>query len=127
MHILTQYTPSHNTAGLDYMAISSQMIVFQPGQASQTVSVTTQPDQLAEDAEQFTAVLTNPSSGANIGDDIATVTINDDSAVIVSLSPLAMANEADGMVVFTITRETETTRTIAVLFSTADISAVAGE
>ena len=36
-------------------------------------------DAVAEGTEQFTAVLTNPSAGATLGDDIATVDIIDSS------------------------------------------------
>ncbi len=94
----------------------------------------TAPDQSAEDDEQFTAVLSNPSPslgggiGASIGAGSATVTISDDTAVSVELSPLSFSmREDEGPAVFTVTKTTATTRTITVLFNTVDGTALAGE
>ncbi len=85
-------------------------------------------DQSAEDVEQFTAVLSNPSPGARIGADVATVTISDDTIVLVELSPLSFSMREDGGVaMFTVTKVTDTTRSITVLFSTVDGTALAGE
>ena len=103
--------------------------VLWPGDTSVTVSVTTLTDQSAEDSEEFTAVLSNPSMGGVIGTaDTATVTINDGTAVIVTLNPTSFSvGEDDGSAVFTVNKLTTTSRTISVLFSTTDGTAIAGE
>ena len=88
----------------------------------------TVPDQSAEDDEQFTAVLSNPSPGVGIGAGSATVTISDDTVVSVELSPLSFSRREDqSPAVFTVTKTTDTTRTITVLFNTVNENALAGE
>ena len=88
----------------------------------------TVPDQSAEDDEQFTAVLSNPSPGVTIRDSVATVTISDDTVVSFELSPLSFSRREDqSPAMFTITKTTDTTRTITVLFNTVDGTALAGE
>ena len=53
-------------------------MTFNPGEMSQTVTVTTETDQEAESSEEFTVVLSNPSDGVTVGtNDVATVTITD--------------------------------------------------
>ncbi len=117
-----------SAASGDYTAVTTQRVTFSPGQMSQTISVATIPDQSAEDDEQFTAVLSNPSTGATIGSSVATVTISDDTVVSFELSPLSFSiQEDEGPAVFTVTRVTDTTRTITVLFNTVDGTALAGE
>ena len=117
-----------STAGADYTMVT-QTVTFNPGDPSQTVTVETLTDTIAEDPEQFTAVISNPSMGGNIGSaDTATVTINDDTAVVVEFSqPAFSINENSGSAVFTVNKLTDTTRTVSVLFSTTDGTATAGE
>ena len=67
------------TAPGDYGAITSLPVTFQPGERELSVAVQASSDAVAEGTEQFTAVLTNPSAGATLGDDIATVDIIDSS------------------------------------------------
>ena len=67
-----------HAASSDFDPLLSQTISFPPGVQRQTVPVTTIPDQSAENTEQFTVNLRNPSSGAIVGNaDTATVSIED--------------------------------------------------
>lgn len=119
-------------AGTDYTAVLARLITFDPGQPNfqfQTIPVNTLADDSAEEDEQFTATLSSPSSGATIGTaSVAMVTITDNSAVIVELSPPTLTvMEGVGSLEFTIFRRTPTTRTVSVVFNTADGTAVDGE
>ena len=61
----------------DYIALSNHRVEFAPGTTEQNVSISTISDSDSEDMEQFQATLTDPSFGANIGAETATVTIQD--------------------------------------------------
>ena len=59
---------------------------------------------------------------------MATVTITDDTPVVVEFSqPAFNIAEDGGSAVFTVNKLTTTTRTVSVLFSTTDGTAIAGE
>ena len=76
------------TAGSDYTS-NTQMLMFTPGQTTQTFDVTIQGDTLAESDETFTVTLSNPSNAtfADPADARATGTIiNDDASPSVTLS-----------------------------------------
>ena len=107
----------------------TQTLTFNAGETSQTVTVETLSDQSAEDSEQFTAVLSNPSTGGVVGTaNVATVTISDGTVVMVELAPATFSiGEDDGSAVFRVNKLTTTSRTISVLFSTTDGTAIAGE
>ena len=77
------------TAGTDYTA-GNGTLTFNIGDASRTVSVAVDGDNVDEANETFTVTLSNASSGATIGDGAATGTITDDDAtptVTLRLSP----------------------------------------
>ena len=77
------------TAGTDYTA-GNGTLTFNIGDASRTVSVAVDGDNMDEANETFTVTLSNASSGATIGDGAATGTITDDDAtptVTLHLSP----------------------------------------
>ncbi len=103
------------TAGIDYIN-TNQSVNFATGngQASQTqtVNVTICNDTLNEDAETFTAVLSNPAGGVTLGaNTTSTVTILDDeegtiqfSTATFGVAPAVIVNEGDGTATVTVTR-----------------------
>ena len=108
------------TAPNDY-TIETRTVTFNPGTMSQTVLVQTLADQIAEDTEQFIAVLSNPTAGAVLGDDTATVDIDDPTVVVVEFDPTSFSvQESFGVATFTVVKRTLTTREVTVLFSTQD-------
>ena len=80
------------SAGVDFTH-ASQTLVFSPGERTKTYSVTTCPDAVPENDENFTVTLSNPS-GATLGTATAsgTITDNDQPTPKVSLpsSPLTV-------------------------------------
>ena len=77
------------TAGADYTAESSGTMTFAPGAtASQTLTVATLEDTLAEGDETFTVTLTAPDlpDGVSLGTSTATAAITDDDALTVSVT-----------------------------------------
>ena len=77
------------TAGSDYTAVSSGTVTFGAGStASQTLTVTTLGDSLAEAEETFMVTLTgsNLPAGVSLGTATATGTITDDEALTVSVA-----------------------------------------
>lgn len=96
-------------------------MTFNPGQTLETVSVPTLSDAIAENTEQFIAVLSDASTGITIGDDTATVDIEDSTNVMVEFEPTSFsAQESSREATFIIVKRTSTTRTVTVLFSTTD-------
>ena len=64
------------TSGLaDFIPITIEVVTFQPGEREQFVNFTTLLDDIVEGTEMLTAVLSNPSAQATIGEQ-GTATIN---------------------------------------------------
>ena len=77
------------TAGLDYTAVSSGTVTFPANSAaSQTLTVSTLQDTLAEGDETFTVTLTAPDlpDGVSLGTASATATITDDESLTVTVT-----------------------------------------
>lgn len=55
----------------------SQTVEFSPRQTQASVDVTALSDSAAEVAETFSAVLSSPSEGATLAQDVATINIQD--------------------------------------------------
>lgn len=70
------------TGGTDYTSAVSQVVTFAPGVSSQTVSVATATDNIAEGDETFTATLSNAVNAGLAAASSATGTINDGAGYI---------------------------------------------
>ena len=117
----------HYTASSgDYTSVSFRTVQFTAGNIEQIVDVSTSTDDVGENDETFEAVLSAPSAGLTIrsGEDVATVTITDNTPVLVEFDPTTVTRrENQGTVSFTIVRRTAATGPVSVLFSTAPGSA----
>ena len=60
----------------DYVTVTPTL-EFSPGVTQLSVSVTALTDSVVENAESFSAVLSNPSAGATLGEDTADIEILD--------------------------------------------------
>ena len=80
------------TSGLaDFIPITNEVVTFQPREMEQFVNFTTLSDNIVEGTEMLTAVLSNPSTRAMIGQqDTAMINITDDAG---KLSREAKENE----------------------------------
>jgi len=67
----------HTSELADYTAITNQVVTFQPGDTEQFPPFTSNSDDVVEDTEMLTAVLSNPSAGATLGNDVTTISIMD--------------------------------------------------
>ena len=69
------------TSGLaDFTPITDQVVTFQPGETMQYVNFTSLSDNIVEGTEMLTAVLSNPSARAMIGQqDTAMINITEDA------------------------------------------------
>ena len=69
------------TSGLaDFTPITNQVVTFQPGETVQFVNFTSLSDNIVEGTEMLTAVLSNPSTRAMIGQqDTAMINITEDA------------------------------------------------
>ena len=89
----------------------------------QNVSIQTSTDDISEDVERFTAILSSPN-GAVLGVSEATVDITDNSSVLVEFDPVAYnVRENEALVEFVIKKRTQTTRTVTVIFTAQPITA----
>ena len=111
-------------AGSDYKSASGELR-FEPGETTQTVSVETLADELAEDTEQFTVELSAPL-GATVADGIGEGTISDDDdAPELSIDDVPAVSEGE-TAEFTVRLSATSGRTVSVSYRTVDGTAVAG-
>jgi Ca2+-binding RTX toxin-like protein len=91
------------SAYADYAAEAGVAVYFKAGDASQTVSVKLNNDQLSEGAETVVGAISDASKGT-IATATATATINDNDMMQWSVTGGQSVSEADGSMTFTVTR-----------------------
>ena len=101
-------TDGSATADDDYTAVSGGTVNFVSGESlTQTISVTTLQDTLAESNESFTVTLAAPGSGLPTGVSLdtatATGTIEDDDPIVASVAADAGSVTEGGPAEFTVT------------------------
>ena len=114
-------TGSSATSGTDYTAQASTAVTIAAGSTTASLTVQTTADTLAEGSETFTASLEadtdNPlPSGVSLGTASATVTIDDDEALLVNISADAVSVVEGGSAAYTV-RVTGGTSTAPVVVS----------
>ena len=74
-------TVLYTDSGLaDFVPITNEVLTFQPGKTEQFVNFTSLPDDIVEGTEMLTAVLSNPSVQATIGEQgTATIDITENA------------------------------------------------
>jgi serralysin len=115
------------TAGSDYLATNG-IVTFPTGTSSRTIAVALLGDGLNEDNESFFVNLSNPTN-AVIADGQAVGTINNDDplpGIVISNVTLAEGNTGATNAVFTVSLSAASGRTVTVIFSTTNGTAVAG-
>ena len=128
--VMVNYATSNGTAtaGEDYTA-KSGMLTFEPdGSLIQTISVSIIEDLLDEaDAETFTVTLSMVSN-ATISDATATGTITDDDELpVLSIGTDQTLTEVGTDMIFTVTLDAASSKTITIDFATANVTATAGK
>ena len=113
------------TAGLDYTAITTTTLNFAANESTKTVSVPITDDNVVENEETFSLVLSNPSSGTRIadGEGTGTGTIFDIPAF--SIDDVRI-REGDGTADFTVSVDRPPMSAISVDYATSDGTATAG-
>jgi hypothetical protein len=96
---VTASTQSGTAIGNVDFAAGSTVVVFQPGQISQTLDVFPIPDSIVEGTEQFFVNLSNPVN-ATIADDQGVCTIIDDDALLLLTEPNVQRGAALDSVTF---------------------------
>jgi hypothetical protein len=115
------------TAGQDYTGNSGNL-VFQPGEASKTVTVATLQDNSNEADEVFTVTLSNENN-AGVTNRTGTGTINNDDLVSISIADLTQAEGNAGLSSFalTVTLSNPSDASVTVNFATADGTATVND
>lgn len=114
-------------AGLDYTAVSGSL-TFSPGQISKTVAVPILDDVLDEAVETFTLTLSHPVN-AFLARPQGIGTINDNDAapkLTIQNASLTEGDRNSQPLLFTVTLNVPSGRTVQVNYATADGTAVAG-
>ena len=110
----------------DYTA-GTGTVTFAPGDTSETVSVQTNDDALAEGAETFNVNLSNATGNATIADGTGVGTINDNDAGGSSISidnvTQAEGNSGQTAFQFTVSLDAPSANPVTVDYATADFSA----
>ena len=110
----------------DYIATSGT-VTFNPGETSQTISVTMVQDNLAEVDEVFNIDLSNPVN-ATISDNQSEVTITDDEGTpVLSVADASTSDETAANLVATVSLSGPSSQTITVDYATSDNTATAGD
>ena len=93
------------TAGDDYTAVTSGTLTIATGDATGTLTVSTEEDLLAEADEAFTVTITSTTlpSGVSLGTATATGTIEDDDPIVASVAADAATATEGGSAMFTVT------------------------
>jgi predicted outer membrane repeat protein len=127
-----QVTDGSAHAGTDYQVVTDSPLVFGPGVAQATITITINSDTPTGGDESFTVSLGTPfspdgSALVSAGTPAqATVTILEPAQETFQLGPSVAVNQGDGVVVLTVTRSGATTGTVDVPFQVTDGSAHAG-
>ncbi len=117
-------------AGDDYTAIVGGTVLFADGDsASKSIQVSLTDDKIKEPDEAFTVSLSSPTGDATLGNDTATVTIEDDDEPgVLAIDPASVTvNESAGTATITVTRMGGSDGAVSATVDTADGSAVAGD
>lgn len=125
-NISVNYATVSGTAGTKDFVAKSSTLSFLPGQTSKAISVRVRGDLLDEVDEVFTVVLSSPSS-VTIADGEGAVTITDnDPPPTLSIGDLTVAEPGvDTFVKVPVTLSAPSGKTVTVLYSTANGTAVA--
>ena len=130
--VTVQYATSNGTATAetDYVSTSGTL-TFAAGETSKTVNVVVNGDATAEQNENFTLTLSNPS-GATIGAGTATGTITDDDTpppaptVSIGNASKSEGNSGTSNMTFTVTLSKAATSAVSVQYATSNGTATAG-
>lgn len=123
--------PDGATNGVDFESASDQVLTFDPGETSKTITVKTLVDTVTETQEEFQVVLSD-AVGAAISRSTATARINDGGSDLPSLTILDAATVTEGATsTFTVQLSQASDEVVTVDFSTVDgngpLGAMAGE
>lgn len=117
------------TAPADYTAIAQSTLTFNPGQTTQTISVTVQSDSVDEDDETFFVNLTAPVSAILENNQAEGTILDDDAAPTLSIADRTIPEGNSGGFVstsFTVTLSAASSKTVKVNYTTVDVTAIAG-
>lgn len=113
-----------STAIDDYEPIVSQTITIPAGSTVASLEVEIPTDNIGENEEAFSVILTSPSSNALLGSDTATVLISDATEVTIEFSSDSYSViENAGVVSFILLKTLTSERPVSVIFNTRDGSA----
>ncbi|MCL6501490.1 MAG: DUF4214 domain-containing protein [Pirellulales bacterium] len=121
-------TQSHTAGSFSDFSPASGVVMFQPGQVQQTISVTILDDGLDEDDETFFVSLSSPTN-AVLGRSQATgVVVDDDPPPTITVNAPTVFEPDSGvaMLIFSIGLSAPSSRTVRVDVQTADGTATAG-
>ncbi len=128
--VFVEYSTTDGTATQpdDYSAVSSSMLVFAPGQTSQTATVIVNGDSVDEINETF-AVDLSGEFAATIGDGHAVGTIIDNDGPAISIDNVSVTEGNAGTVSadFTLSLSAPSPQEVTVQYETIDDTATAGE
>ena len=127
-------TPGPVKSAIGNGLTNSGTLTFAPGVASQTFTVQTTQDSVFEGAETFTVSLSNATNGAVIGDGTGIGTIKDDGTgpgpfgpgpnadndtpvVSIAVAPASMAEDANGVMTYTVSLSNPSDQSTVVSYS----------
>ena len=127
--VSVSYSTADDTAaaGSDYTAASGTLS-WQPADPdTKSISVPITNDSTYEGNEGLKITLSNPTGGATLANDVATITIvEDDSPPEVSIAPTVAVNESQSTATLNVTRSGATATTVSVNYATSNGTATAG-
>ena len=128
--ITVNFTTADGTAtsGSDYL-VSSGTLTFNPGDIAKTVTVVVNGDTLSEPNETFFVRLSNAVNATILdGEGVGTITNDNNPPPTISINDVSLAEGNSGTTnaIFTVTLSPASGQTVAVSYSTANGTAVAG-
>lgn len=127
--VSVDYAVTGNTASIADFTPTNGILIFVPGDTSETITVQVIGDTIDESDETLTVTLSNNSVSATIADGTATGTIVDDDgapAITIDDVTLAEGNAGTTPFLFTVTLSNLSATPVTVDYATADGTATAG-
>ncbi len=122
------YASSDNTAlaGVDYLAVSGNLLFVPGGAATQTISVIIASSSSPADDKTFFVSLSSPTGGVTIQDELGVGTIITQGISISNASVVEGNSPDETPMVFTVSLSRTLNQSVTVVYSTADGTATAG-
>ena len=122
-----QTNPDSADNNVDYTGHGATLLTFNPGEQNKTINIISLDDNLVENQEHYSIVLSLPSANASISDDTGDAYINDDGdQYLISIDDQTVIEGGTAGFTISLHQVVLATQTVTVQYTTTNGSATAG-